>query len=104
MQPESATSELVLPGLDAGPPMTEPRPGHWIERGPSKRLMVFAGRSHHDLAARITDQLGVDEVVAQYHHEYDGRPIREFVPILVERDALDHLSSESDSGRTAPPA
>lgn len=46
----------------------------------------------------------VDEVVAQYHHEYDGRPIREFVPILVERDAVDHLSSESVSSQTAAPA
>ena len=41
------TTELVLPGLDdAGGTMSDPQPGHWIERGPSKRLMVFAGRSH----------------------------------------------------------
>ena len=30
--------------------VTEPKPGHWIERGPQKRLMVFSGRSHPDLA------------------------------------------------------
>ena len=44
-------------------PMTEhaqPQPGHWIERGPSKRLMVFSGRSHPDLAQRIADKLGVE--------------------------------------------
>ena len=56
-----ATTELAsLPGLG---PMTEhaqPQPGHWIERGPSKRLMVFAGRSHSDLAQRIADKLGVE--------------------------------------------
>ena len=56
-----ATTELAsLPGLG---PMTEhaqPQPGHWIERGPSKRLMVFAGRSHPDLAQRIADKLGVE--------------------------------------------
>jgi ribose-phosphate pyrophosphokinase len=56
-----ATAELAsLPGLG---PMTEhaqPQPGHWIERGPSKRLMVFAGRSHPDLAQRIADKLGVE--------------------------------------------
>ena len=34
MQPASATSELVLPGLDSPEPMTQPVPGHWIERGP----------------------------------------------------------------------
>jgi ribose-phosphate pyrophosphokinase len=44
--------------------MSEPaagaKPGHWIERGPQKRLMVFAGRSHPDLAQRIAEQLGVE--------------------------------------------
>jgi ribose-phosphate pyrophosphokinase len=59
--PTVATTELAsLPGLG---PMTEhaqPQPGHWIERGPSKRLMVFAGRSHPDLAQRIADKLGVE--------------------------------------------
>jgi ribose-phosphate pyrophosphokinase len=60
MQPASATSELVLPGLDSPEPMTQPVPGHWIERGPQKRLMVFSGRSHKELAERIVDQLGVE--------------------------------------------
>jgi ribose-phosphate pyrophosphokinase len=59
MQPGSGTTELALPGL--GPPdvMTEEKPSHWIERGPQKRLMVFSGRSHSDLAQTIADQLGV---------------------------------------------
>jgi ribose-phosphate pyrophosphokinase len=39
---------------------SQPQPGHWIERGPSKRLMVFSGRSHPDLAQRIADKLGVE--------------------------------------------
>src|SRR5438876_6990502 len=60
MQPGSATTELVLPGLDAAPPVSETQPGHWIERGPQKRLMVFSGRSHPELARRIGDQLGVE--------------------------------------------
>src|SRR4051794_30368408 len=59
MHSGTATTELVLPGLDASAAMTEPRHGHWIERGPQKRLMVFSGRSHPDLAARIAEQLGV---------------------------------------------
>lgn len=33
----------------------------------------------------------VDTVVADYHREYDGLPIRMFVPLLVEREARDHL-------------
>src|SRR6195952_3996115 len=60
MQPVSATSELTLPGLDSPETVTQPKPGHWIERGPQKRLMVFSGRSHTDLAQQIAEQLGVE--------------------------------------------
>jgi ribose-phosphate pyrophosphokinase len=60
MQPASGTTELALPGLAVSEPHEVPKPGHWIERGPQKRLMVFAGRSHPDLARRITEQLGVE--------------------------------------------
>jgi ribose-phosphate pyrophosphokinase len=56
----TGTTELVLPGLEpAAATVTEPKPVHWIERGPQKRLMVFSGRSHPELAERITDQLGI---------------------------------------------
>jgi ribose-phosphate pyrophosphokinase len=55
------TTELArLPGLEVTPAIPEPRPGHFLERGPQKRLMVFAGRSHPGLAHRIADQLGVE--------------------------------------------
>jgi ribose-phosphate pyrophosphokinase len=57
---ESGTTELALPGLETIAPVTEPRPGHWIERGPWKRLMVFAGRSHPELAQKIAGHLGVE--------------------------------------------
>jgi ribose-phosphate pyrophosphokinase len=58
---ESATTELAqLPGLGAAVEQTEMKPGHWLERGPQKRLMVFAGRSHPELASRIAEQLGVE--------------------------------------------
>ena len=53
MSVESATTELVrLPGLDVAVNTERPeaKPGHWIERGPLKRLMVFSGRSHPELA------------------------------------------------------
>jgi ribose-phosphate pyrophosphokinase len=60
MQPVSAATELVLPGLDSPEAMTQPTTGHWIERGPQKRLMVFSGRSHPELAQRIGEQLGVE--------------------------------------------
>ncbi|HKH32128.1 MAG TPA: ribose-phosphate pyrophosphokinase [Gaiellaceae bacterium] len=54
------TDLAPLPGLEVTPAVAEPRPGHFIERGPQKRLMVFAGRSHPGLANRIVDQLGVE--------------------------------------------
>lgn len=34
----------------------------------------------------------VEALVAEIHHEYDGRPIRDYVPLLVERQAREHLS------------
>jgi ribose-phosphate pyrophosphokinase len=57
---ESVTAtDIALPGLEKAV-MTEPKTGHWIERGPQKRLMVFSGRSHPDLAAQIAERLGVE--------------------------------------------
>ena len=52
---ESATTELTrLPGLEVAETKSEVKPEHWIERGPSKRLMLFSGRSHP--AARAEDR------------------------------------------------
>jgi ribose-phosphate pyrophosphokinase len=59
MESLTETAELALPGLEKAS-MTEPSPGHWIERGPQKRLMVFAGRSHPDLAGAIAEHLGLE--------------------------------------------
>jgi ribose-phosphate pyrophosphokinase len=57
----AATAELTrLPGLEGAPARPEPKPGHWIERGPQKRLMLFAGRSNPDLAQKIAEKLGIE--------------------------------------------
>ena len=57
---QTATTEITLPGLETAPPVaTAATPAHWIERVPQKRLMVFSGRSHPELAARIAELLGV---------------------------------------------
>jgi ribose-phosphate pyrophosphokinase len=59
--PTSTATELArLPGLEAVTEHVRPQPGHWLERGPQKRLMVFSGRSHPELAMRIADHLGVE--------------------------------------------
>jgi ribose-phosphate pyrophosphokinase len=57
---ETGTTELALPGLEGQAAAAQPRPGHWIERGPWKRLMLFAGRSHAGLAQTIGEHLGVE--------------------------------------------
>jgi ribose-phosphate pyrophosphokinase len=59
MESPTAT-ELALPGLEGGAAMSDPAPEHYIVRGPQKRLMVFAGRSHPDLARSMAEKLGVE--------------------------------------------
>jgi ribose-phosphate pyrophosphokinase len=59
------TTELTrLPGLEVAGAGKEARPDvrpeHYIERGPWKRLMVFSGRSHPELATRIAKAIGVE--------------------------------------------
>jgi ribose-phosphate pyrophosphokinase len=61
MESATTTTEVArLPGLELQETVPEVRVGHWIERGPQKRLMVFAGRSHPDLAGRMAEHLGVE--------------------------------------------
>jgi ribose-phosphate pyrophosphokinase len=59
MESPTAT-ELALPGLEGGVVTTDPSPQHYIVRGPEKRLMVFSGRSHPELAASIAEKLDVE--------------------------------------------
>jgi ribose-phosphate pyrophosphokinase len=60
---ETGTTELVtpLPGLetaDAIEPSPEER-GHFIQRGPEGRLMLFSGRSNRELAEAIAEKLNI---------------------------------------------
>jgi ribose-phosphate pyrophosphokinase len=62
----TATELATLPGLETIPgsakvevESTSPFE-HWIERGPQKRLMLFSGRSHPELATKIGERLGVE--------------------------------------------
>src|ERR671937_1303901 len=56
----TTTTELTLPGLATPEVTPELRGDHSLERTPHKRLMVFSGRSHPELATRIADHLGVN--------------------------------------------
>ena len=61
MQVETETTELAsLPGLEVTPTASTPQPGHFITRGPQKRLMIFAGRSHPELAQAMAERLGLE--------------------------------------------
>ena len=57
---KTLSSPRRCPASSPREPRAEPVPGHFIERGPLKRLMVFAGRSHPELAQRMAEQLGVE--------------------------------------------
>jgi ribose-phosphate pyrophosphokinase len=61
-EPTTATTELsAIPGLEGvTATAAEAQPQHWLERGPQKRLMLFAGRSHPELAEKIGERLGVE--------------------------------------------
>jgi ribose-phosphate pyrophosphokinase len=56
----SGTIEHTLPGLEADAPRVEMTTGHALPLQPQKRLMVFSGRSHPELAAKIAERLGVE--------------------------------------------
>jgi ribose-phosphate pyrophosphokinase len=83
----ATTEPTTLPGLEAELTKPEAKPGHWIERGPQKRLMVFSGRSHRDLAAAMAAKLGVglgevelgtfanDETYCRYHESIRGADV-----------------------------
>jgi ribose-phosphate pyrophosphokinase len=86
MESLTTPAELALPGLE-GSVVSEPNPEHWIERGPQKRLMVFSGRSHPELAGQIADKLGLklgdmtletfknDETYARYEESIRGADV-----------------------------
>jgi len=56
----TTTEPTALPGLEVAPPTTMPKEGHWIQRVTEKKLMVFAGRSHPELAHRMAESLNVE--------------------------------------------
>jgi ribose-phosphate pyrophosphokinase len=68
---ESGTAELTLPGLEPVA-VTSTQPGHWIERGPQKRLMLFAGRSNPELAEKIAETLNLKLVRVTIKTYSDG--------------------------------
>ncbi|WP_229276279.1 three-helix bundle dimerization domain-containing protein [Agromyces kandeliae] len=46
----------------------------------------------------------VHAIVDEEHHRFDGRPVRDFVPVLVEREARKRLKAEAKSVDVEPDA
>jgi hypothetical protein len=44
---------------------------------------------------------GIRELVARAHHQYDGSPIRDFIPVLVEREVVEHFRAPAQRSRTS---
>jgi hypothetical protein len=57
-----------------------------------------------ELTDRLRDKFpdaplgSIRKVVREVHHQYDGHPIRDFIPVLVEREVVDHFR-DSDRPR-----
>jgi len=39
----------------------------------------------------------IEQIVAEEHHEYDGRRVRDFVPVLVEKSAKKRVKALQSS-------
>ena len=60
---QSGMTEQRLPGLESigqPAPAELTSPSHYLERATPKRLMLFTGRAHPDLAGDIATELGID--------------------------------------------
>ena len=44
----------------------------------------------------------INAMVRDLHHEFDGDPIRDFVPVLVEREAVTRLAPQRAERSQAP--
>lgn len=39
------------------------------------------------------DRRRIREIVGEEHHAFDGRPVRDFVPVLVEKSSMKRLKA-----------
>ncbi|MGO4533343.1 three-helix bundle dimerization domain-containing protein [Leifsonia sp. 2MCAF36] len=40
----------------------------------------------------------IDELVEKHHEGFDGAPVRDFVPVLIEHDVKEQLNAEERAG------
>ncbi len=55
------------------------------------------------LRARFPDAPpeGIKQLVKQAHLQYEGRPIRDFIPVLVEREVVEHFRAPAQRSLTS---
>ncbi|MEO7350482.1 MAG: hypothetical protein ABIW17_01165 [Marmoricola sp.] len=64
-------------------------------------------RALDELAGRLRDRFpdasleAIKSMVAQVHHQYDGSPIRDFIPVLVEREVAEHFRAPAQRSRAS---
>ena len=88
---ETGTTELnQLPGMEGegGSTGAVPRPEHFIERGPWKRLMLFSGRSHQELALKMAEQLGIELGEVELETFANGETYCRYVESIRGADAF----------------
>ena len=88
---ETGTTELTqLPGMEAegGSTGAVPRPEHFIERGPWKRLMLFSGRSHQELALKMAEQLRIELGEVELETFANGETYCRYVESIRGADAF----------------
>ena len=88
---QTGTPELKqLPGLEGEGASTGavPRPEHFIERGPWKRLMLFSGRSHQELALKMAEQLGIELGEVELETFANGETYCRYVESIRGADAF----------------
>ena len=44
---------------------------------------------------------GLKQMVSKVHHQYDGSPIRDFIPVLVEREVSEHFRPPAQRSRAS---
>jgi hypothetical protein len=64
-------------------------------------------RALDQLADRLRERFpdappdGIKQMVTEVHHQYDGSPIRDFIPVLVEREVVERFRAPAQRTRAS---
>ena len=80
---------------------------HRVDQEFTEQVTTTAEETHalEQLSERLRDKFpdaraeGISRLVAEVHHQYDGRPVRAFIPVRVEREVSEQLRRPAATGR-----